>query len=151
MARKGGTDPPEYRTEEESWEPSGPDERPERSLDKAVEVEIEEDNDFEFIYGDIVHDEEADNPEELVVVNTPDLTAREWKYENDTLADRNPTCPPYDDVVICIKKEVLNTYLPDWNNREEDMPLDQLREDGVPIQVFPSCRLILDAKSHLRN
>jgi len=150
MARKGSTGPPENRTEEESWEPSDPDERPERSLDKAVEVEIEED-DFKFIYGDIVHDEEEDDPEELVVVNTPDLTAEEWEYEDDTLADRNPTCPPHDDVVICIEKEVLDDYLPDWDKREEDIPLDQIRDDEVPIQVFPSCRLILDTKSHLRD
>jgi hypothetical protein len=150
MARKGSTGAPENRTEEDSWEPSGPDERPERSLDKAVEVEIEED-DFEFIYGDIVHDEEKDDPEELVVVNTPDLTAEEWEYEDDTLADRNPTCPPHDDVVICIEKEILDDYLPDWDMRDEDLSLDQLRDDEVPILVFPSCRLILDAESHLRD
>lgn len=83
-------------------------------------------------------------------MKTPDLTAEEWEYEDDALPDHNPTCPPHQDVVICIEKEVLDDYLPDWDKREEDIPLYQLR-DEVPILVFTSCRLILDTESHLRD
>lgn len=150
MARKGSSGAPENRTEEEAWVPSGPDERPEWALDKSVEVEIEEE-DFDFVYGDIVHDEEEENPTELVVVNTPDLTAEEWEYEGETLADRNPTCPPNDNVILCIEKDVLDDYLPGWDEREKEIPLDQLQNDGVAIQAHPSSRLILDQKSHLRD
>lgn len=150
MARKGGSGAPENRTEERPWQPSGPDERPERPLDKSVKIEIEESG-FEFIYGDIVHDEEGNDPVGLVVVNTPDLTAEEWDYKDDTLADRNSTCPPHDDVIVCVKREVLNNYMPEWNERREEIPLEQLRGDEVPSRVFPSQRLILVEKSHLRD
>lgn len=151
MARKGSTSgAPQDRTEEESWQPSGPDDAPDRSLDKAVEVEIEEDE-FEFIYGDIVHDEKTNDPDDLVVVNTPNVTAEEWEYDDDTLADRNPDCPPDDNVIVCVRMDVLDDYMPDWDEHEEDIPLDQLREDEVPCLVFPSARLILEEESHLRE
>lgn len=151
MARKSSSSgAPQNRTEEESWQPSSPDEKPNRSLDKAVEVEIEEDE-FEFIYGDIVHDEKADDPDDLVVVNTPDATAEEWEYDDDTLADRNPDCPPDDDVIVCVQMDVLNDYMPEWDEHEEDIALHQLRDDEVPSLVFPSTRLILEEESRLRE
>lgn len=151
MARKGSSSgPPQKRTEEKSWQPSGPDDAPNRSLDKAVDVEIEEDE-FEFIYGDIVHDEKADDPDDLVVVNTPDERADEWEYDDDTLSDRNPDCPPDDDVVVCVQMYVLDDYMPEWDERDGDIPLDQLYDDEVPCLVFPSSRLILVEESHLRE
>lgn len=154
MARKGGTrGPPENRQQEEQWRPTETGREVRRAADKAVDLEIEEE-DFAFIYGDIVHDgedDERDDPLPFVVVNTPDVTAIEWEYEDETLADRNRGYPSDDDVVVCVERETLDDYLPDWDEREEDIPLDQLRDDEVDCFVAPSLRLLLVEESHLRE
>lgn len=151
MARKGGSrGPPENRQQEQEWQPSQSGRSLRRDDDKAVDVEIEEE-DFRFVYGDIVHDSEAEEPEDLVVVNLPGATADEWEYDDETLADRNPKYPGDDEVVVCVQRDTLDDYLPDWDEREEEIPLDQLRDDEVPGFVAPSLRLVLVEESHLRE
>ncbi|MDZ7688693.1 MAG: hypothetical protein U5J64_08245 [Halobacteriales archaeon] len=150
MARKGrSTGPTEDRTEEEPWEPES-DRSVNRTLDESVEIEIEE-GDFAFIYGDIVNDADADDPEDLVVVNIPESTAEKWTYEGQTLSDRYPSCPPDDEVVVCVKKQVLDEYMPNWDSRKYDIPLAQLREDEIAFSAYPSIQLILVEESHLRE
>lgn len=154
MARKGGTrGPPENRQQEQQWQPTETNRIVRRADDKAVDIEIAEE-DFAFIYGDVVHDAEDDEREDslqFVVVNTPDITAMEWEYEDRTLADRNPGYPTDDDVVVCVEREILDDYLPEWDEREEDLPLEQLRNDEIECFVAPSLRLVLVEESHLRE
>lgn len=156
MTRKTGG-PPKERLDEEPWQPPGADEPLQRSLDlalqRAEDPRDSDDNDDEpeFMYGDIVHDTEADEPIALVVVNVTDLPADEWVFEEGTLADRNPGCPPDDYVVVVVPLDVLEEYLPEWDSREEPIPIQQLEEDDVPYAPFPSLRLVRVQDSHLRE
>lgn len=57
----------------------------------------------DFIYGDIVHNTETEEPIALVVVNVPGLEICEWEFEDgETLADRTDKCPEDDEVVIVV-------------------------------------------------
>lgn len=111
--------------------------------------ELDEDE-FELVYGDIVQDRETDlGEEDLVVITLPDDTIAEWEYVKDeTLADRNPGYPPTDDVIITVERETLDDEFPDWDEREEEMPVDEL---DVEYTAFPSLRLVLENPSHLRT
>lgn len=155
MTRKGGPrGPPEGRKEEEPWQDPGSDKSLQRTLDLVLEVELsdESDNEPDFIYGDIVHDTEADEPIALAVVNVPGLIALEWEFEDgETLADRNPKCPDDDDVIVVTPIGVLEDYMPDWDTREAAIPLEQLVKDEVPFAPFPSLRLVRVEDSHLRD
>lgn len=153
MPRKGSSGPPDRRTEEESLEPPASDQPLPGSRDAAIELEQLEEDEIEFIYGDIVQDrEENEDPETMVVVNTPDETAEEWEVDdNDMLADHNPKFPRKDDVVIVVLKDELDEFDEDWDEREEEYTLDQLEEDEVDYQLFPYRRLILVEESHLRE
>lgn len=42
-------------------------------------------------------------------------------------------------------------YVPDWDEREEEIPTDQLVEDEITFAPFPSLRLIRVEDSHLRE
>jgi len=153
MPRKGSSGPPKERTDEESWQPSGSEGPLQGTLD--VGVELERDNEYEevdLIYGDIVHDRDAEDPEHAVVMNLPNETADDWDVGDDkTLADQNPGYPREDDVVIVVNEEELDDYLPEWDERDEEIPLDQLDEDEIPYEAFPSLRLVLIEPSHLRD
>ena len=118
-----------------------------------MEVKLSDDEEEpDFIYGDIVHDTEADEPIALVVVNVPGLTAEEWEFEDgNTLADRNKKCPDDDDVIVVTPLNVLENYLPNWDKREAAIKLEQLVEDNVPFAPFPSLRLVRVQDSHLRE
>lgn len=154
MTRKGGPyGPPDERKEEEPWQERGSEESLQRTLDLALEVELSDDEEEpDFIYGDIVHDTEADEPIALVVVNVPGLTAEEWEFEDgNTLADRNKKCPDDDDVIVVTPLDVLENYLPNWDKREAAIKLEQLVEDNVPFAPFPSLRLVRVQDSHLRE
>jgi hypothetical protein len=151
MPRKGGS-PPTDRGDEEKWEPPGADEPLQRSLDLALEPDNEDEEKPEFIYGDIVHDTEADNPIALVVVNIPGLTAEDWEFEDgDSLADRTDKFPDNDYVVVVVPLDVLEDYLPNWDEREAPVDIDQLVEDEVPFAPFPSLQLVRVEDSHLRE
>lgn len=102
------------------------------------------------MYGDIVHDEEPTDPEDRVVVNLPQKVASQWEVEGGTLADQNPACPATDDVIIVVLLKELNEYMPDWDQREEEIPLKQLEEDDVLYRAYPSMRLDQVGDSHLR-
>lgn len=152
MTRKSGG-PPDGRTDEEPWQPPGSEELLQRTIDLALEVEVENeaDDEPEFIYGDIVHDTEAEDPIALVVVNIPHIDADEWEFEDgETLADKNEKCPEDDYVIVVVPLAVLQDYLPDWDEREEEVPIDQLLKDEIPFAPFPSLRLIRVEDSHLR-
>lgn len=146
MPRKGGggQTPPEDAEEEAVWTNPERDRATPGGIDRAVHDEDE------LIYGDIVHDEEPADPEDRVVVNLPQKVANQWEVDGGTLADRNPACPATDDVIIVVLLEELNEYMPDWNQREEEIPLKQLEEDDVPYRAYPSMRLDRVGDSHLR-
>jgi len=151
MPRKGGS-PPSDRGDEEKWEPPGADEPLQRSLDLALELDNDDDDEPEFIYGDIVHNKEADKPIALVVVNIPGLKAEEWEFEDgDSLADRTDKYPDDDYVVVVVPLDVLKDYLPNWDKREAPVDIDQLVEDEVPFAPFPSLQLVRVEDSHLRE
>lgn len=118
------------------------------AVDRSTEFEEDEQ---EFVYGDIVHDEEPEDPEDLVVVNLPDASANQWEVDGETLADQNPTCPAWDDVVIVVPLLELEKYMPEWDEREKEIPLDHLEEDDVTTIVYPRMRLDLVEPSHLRD
>ena len=154
MTRKGGSrGPPEERKDEEPWQGSGADESLQRTLDLALEIELDNDEERpDFIYGDIVHDTEAEEPIALVVVNVPNLTAEEWEFEDgDTLADRNEKCPNDDDAIVVVPLEVLEEHMPDWDTREVAIPLDKLVKEEIPFAPLPSLRLVRVKDSPLRE
>lgn len=153
MTRKGGGPSPE-RLDEEPWQPPSAEEPLQRSLDLALEREGEDRDteEVEFLYGDIVHNTEADEPIALVVVNVPGLNCDEWEFEDgDTLADRNDKCPDDDYVVVVVPLTVLDDYMPYWEDREVPIDIDQLIEDEIPFAPFPSLQLIRVKDSHLRK
>ena len=152
MPRKGGG-PPEGRTDEEQWQPPGREEPLQRSLDMALELELDdEEEDPDFIYGDIVHDNEAEEPIALVVVNIPGLELDEWEFEDgDTLADKTPKYPDDDEVIVVSPLDVLEEYMPRWDEREAAIPLEELVEDEIPFAPFPSLQLVRVKDSHLRD
>jgi len=119
------------------------------SLDRTDEFKAEDE--FEFVYGDIVHDEEQTEPEDFVVVNIPDTRIDQWDVEDGTLSDQNPGCPGHDDVIIVVLLLELDDYLSDWNEREEEILIDQLNEAGISWFAYPSLRLDLIEPSHLRD
>jgi len=148
MTRKSGGGPPD-RTDESPWQPPGAEQPLQRTVDLITESNEEEPD---FIYGDIVHDDEADDPITLVVVNVPGIDASDWEFEDgDTLADRNKKCPEDDDVIIVVPLGTLEDYLPEWDEREVPIKLEQLIEDDVPFAPFPSIRLLRIQDSHLRD
>lgn len=152
MPRKGGG-PPDGRTDEEQWQPPGREEPLQRSLDMALELELDdEEEDPDFIYGDIVHDTEADEPIALVVVNIPGLELDEWEFEDgDTLADKTPKYPDADEVIVVTPLDVLEEHSPRWGDREAAIPLDELVEEEIPFAPFPSLQLVRVEDSHLRG
>ena len=152
MTRKGGG-PPEGRTDEEPWTPPGAEEPLQRSLDLALERDGDVDEEEpDFIYGDIVHDTEADEPIALVVVNVPGLELIEWELEDgDTLAEKTPKYPDDDEVIVVVPLDVLEGYIPDWDEREVPIPIEDLVEDEVPFAPFPALQLVRVEDSHLRS
>lgn len=84
-------------------------------------------------------------------MNIPALTAEEWEVEDGTLADMNPKIPDDDDVIVVVPLDVLEDYLPDWDERKEEIPLDQMVEDEIPFAPFLSLHLIRVQDSHLRK
>ena len=152
MPRKGGG-PPKGRTDEEQWQPPGREEPLQRSLDMALEIEFDdEEEDPDFIYGDIVHDTEVDETIALVVVNVPGLKLDEWEFESgDTLADKTPKYPDDDEVIVVTPLNVLEEYLPRWDEREVPIDIEQLVEDEIPFALFPSLQLVRVKDSHLRD
>lgn len=113
-------------------------------------------DEFEFVYGDIVQDREEDLPEEeepvdLVVVNLRDETISEWKCDDDkTVAEYNPGYPPTDNVVITVEMKILDEVMPEWDEREEEIPHEILDDKDINHDCYPSLRLELEEPSHLR-
>jgi len=118
------------------------------AVDRSTEFEEDEQG---FVYGDIVHDEEPEDPEDLVVVNLPDMRADEWEMDGGTLADRHPACPAWDDVIIVVPLLELGEYIPEWDEREDQISLERLEKDDITTFVYPSMRLDLVEPSHLRD
>lgn len=118
------------------------------SMDQSTEYQGDEQ---EFVYDDIVHEEGHEDPEDLVVVNLPDIPANRWQVDGGTLSDQHPTCRPQDDVVIVVPLPELDEYMPEWDEREEEISFDQLEEDEVTGFTYPGGRLDLIEPSHLRD
>ena len=129
---------------------------PESDSEKRDSTDDELDE-FEFIYGDIVQDREAEQLEDegledLVVVNLPCNTIANWDCDGDkTLADRNTGYPPVDSVVIVVTLEALSAKMPEWDKRHEDIPLETLEDNSIDYSCYPSLRLELEEPSHLRT
>lgn len=103
------------------------------TVDRSTEFEEDEQK---FVYGDIVHDEEPEDPEDLVVVNLSNEQADQWEVGNGTLADQHPACPTRDDVIVVVPLLELDEYMPEWDEREEEIPFNQLEEDDVTTFVY---------------
>lgn len=132
------------------------DSEPESDSEERDDTEDDELDEFEFIYGDIVHDREAEpqedeDPEVLIVVNLPDETTADWNCGDDeTLADRNTGYPPTDSVVVVVTRDLLEKEMPEWNERAEEIALETLNDNGIDYNCYPSLRLELEEPSHLR-
>lgn len=118
------------------------------TMDRSTEFEEDEQG---FVYGDIVHDEGPKDPDDLVVVNLPDVPADRWEVNGGTLADQHPTCPAWDDVIVVVPLLEPDEYMPEWDERKEEIPLEQLERDDIRTIVYPSMRLDLAEPSHLRD
>lgn len=140
-------------------EPPGAEEEPEPESDSEDRDDTEDDelDEFEFIYGDIVQDREAEPPEDediedLIVVNLPDDAIADWDCDDDeTLADRNTGYPPADSVVVVVTLETLSTEIPRWDKRHEEIPLETLDDNSIDYSCYPSLRLKLEEPSYLRT
>ncbi|MDB9247924.1 hypothetical protein PN419_02715 [Halorubrum ezzemoulense] len=119
----------------------------------ALELELDsEEKDPDFIYGDIVHDTEAEEQIALVVVNVPGLELTDWEFEDgDTLAAKTPKYPDDDEVIVVTPLGVLEESMPRWDEREVAIPLEDLVEDEIPFAPFPSLQLVRVKDSHLRE
>ncbi|RJT03843.1 hypothetical protein [Halococcus sp. IIIV-5B] len=141
----GGQSPPD---DEGGIVQTAGDEPINASLDRSVEYE---EGEFQFIYGDIVHKEGEENPGNLVVVNLPDVVASRWQANGGTWSTEDPTYRPEDQVVIVVPLPELDSYIPDWDEREEEIPRDQLEDDGITAFIYPGGKLDLIEPSHLRD
>ncbi|EMA49328.1 MULTISPECIES: hypothetical protein [Halococcus] len=143
MGNTYGTRPERDEDEDSAEETTGTDSR-QQTLSGGGAAEVDQGLKF----GDIVHDIDDSDPDDLVVVNLPDATASEWDLPGtgETLAKRDDHYPPNDDVVIVVERDVLDDYMPSWPDREEEIPLSKLNGDGVDYEVYPSRRLKLAEK-----
>lgn len=148
MPRKGGRGQTEPDSEQEIV--LGADRDPiSGSLDRFEEEAFDDEDGF--VYGDIVHDEKAEEPEDLVVVNLPAVKADQWEVDGESLADKNPECQETDDVVVVSPLLELEENFPEWNEREEEIPLNTLEDLEVTTEAYPELRLDFIAPSHLRD
>lgn len=152
-----GSEPDEQQPEDddsEKVEHSGTEGKSEPESDEQTDTE---DDEFKFVYGDIVHDRETnpsenENWEDMVVVNLPDNTIDDWNCgDAETLADRNPGYPHTDSVVVGVALEALSVEVPRWDKRQEEIPLETLDDDSIDYSCYPSLRLKLEEPSHLRT
>ena len=133
---------------------SGAEEESESESDGENDTEGDE---FEFVYGDIVHDREAkpsedEDWEDLAVVNLPDNTISDWNCgDAETLAGRNPEYPHTDSVVIGVTLEILSAEVPGWDKRHKEIPLETLDDNSIDYSCYPSLRLKLEEPSYLRT
>ena len=141
----GGQSPPD---DEGGIVQTAGDEPINASLDRSTEYQ---EGEFQFVYGDIVHKEREENPEDLVVVNLPDVPANRWQANGGAWSTENPTYRPDDQVVIVVPLSELDEYIPDWDERKEDIPRGQLEDDGVTTLTYPGGILDLVEPSHLRD
>lgn len=129
---------------------------PESDSEERDDTEDDDLEEFEFIYGDIVHDREAEppedeDPENLVVVNVPDDAIADWDCGDDgTLADQNTGYPPTDSVVVVVMRDTLGEEMSEWDERAEEISLETLDDRGIDYSCYPSLRLELEEPSHLR-
>jgi len=131
---------------------------PESGSEERDDTEDNELDEFELLYGDIVHDresepQEGEDLEDLVLVNLPDDTIAHWECDDDaeTMADRNPGYPPTDSVIVVVALETLSEEIPEWDKRHEEIPLDTLDDNSIDYRGHPSLRLKLEEPSHLRK
>lgn len=71
--------------------------------------------------------------------------------DEGTLADRRPTCLAWNDVIIVVPLLGLGEYMPEWDERREEIPLEQLESDNVTTFVYSSMRLDLVDPSDQRD
>jgi hypothetical protein len=102
----------------------------------------------EFVYGDIVHDREDEEPNDAVVVDVPGKTLDEWeiyrKWDGEpvTVADDNPDYPSDAKVVVVAYQDELEEYDPEWPTFEgEWRSKTTLNENDVRMYAFPPGRL----------
>lgn len=150
-------DESEQVDQEDEHPRAGEELEPESDSEERDDIEDDELDEFEFIYGDIVQDRETEPPEDeeledLVVVNLPDDVIADWDCDDDeTLADRNAGYPPTDSVVVVVTLEILSEEVPGWDKRHEEIPLETLDGNSIDYRCYPSLRLKLEEPSHLRT
>lgn len=93
--------------------------------------------------GDIVIDSEDDDPNEAVVVNTPNVEASEWDVESRgcTLDEDNPEYPADDPVVAVVFRDDLEEQYPFYTGVKPLKLGDIVRTSGIHFYAFPASRL----------
>lgn len=88
----------------------------------------------------------------LVVMDVPGISAMLWDSENDeNVAEKNPHYPPTNDVVVVLELDHIEEERSDWDERSNPGSADELGNRGIPYNVLPALRLVLDEPSHLRD
>lgn len=92
--------------------------------------------------GDVVCDQEDDDPDPAIIVNIPGVPADEWNLPrfDTTIAEDNPDYPADAPIITVLFEENLNHAFPTW---EQDSPIayDTLNERGLQYYSFPAPRL----------
>lgn len=148
MPRKGsrGQTAPDDRDDEQ------PIDHPERDgpLPGAIDQSLDDDEDEpRFMYGDLVEFRLDPDSSTYVVVNIPEPPAQYWEEDGESLIDKYPRGDGEDDVIIVVEEDELDEAFPDWCEREEEIPLDEL--DDVESNAYPSSLLVRKEDSHLRE
>ncbi len=94
-----------------------------------------------FAISTVVHDREDDDPNDVIVVNTPGQPAEEWHAHNDkSVAEDNPEYSADAPVIVVVFADALRAAFPDW---EEDAPLalTAINESDASHYSFPAPRL----------
>ncbi len=94
-----------------------------------------------FAIGAVVHDREDDDPNDAIVVNTPDQPAKEWHAHNGkSVAEDNPAYSADAPIIVVVFADALRAAFPDW---EEDapLPLTAINDSDASHYSFPAPRL----------
>lgn len=92
--------------------------------------------------GERVVDQDDEDPNIAVVINTPNVPADEWQVGGTVVADYYGN-EKYDDserVTIVVFEETLREHRPEYAG-SRPIPLAELASDGVPFFAFPTSRL----------
>lgn len=90
---------------------------------------------------DVVHDREDNDPDDGIVILTPDKTIDEWDVtDEETVADQNPEYDPDEPVIIIAYHHHLEGQI-DWQNMDANDLFEAVCDASIPFYAFPKSRL----------